>query len=259
MHDYYTKSELNNYLERINIGKKEYHTLEFLFSLQESHLLSVPFENLDIHYGASIDLDIKKIYDKIILHNRGGFCYELNSIFFILLKTLGYKVMLVSARVFSNSVYGPEYDHMAIVSKINNEEYLLDVGFGEFAFGPLKISLNHYQHDKRGIFLFDIYDDDYIRVSKIENEIPTPQYIFKNTPRKFADFHKMCIYHQTSSKSHFTQNKVVTLPTKNGRITLNSDKLKITANGKFSETYIADNQEFKKCLKDKFNIDLEKN
>lgn len=258
MNNCYTKSELDKYLKRINIGEKENPSLDFLFSLQESHLLNVPFENLDIHCGTSIDLDIKKIYDKIVLNNRGGFCYELNSIFFILLKTLGYKVKLISARVFSNNVYGPEFDHMAIISKINNEEYLIDVGFGEFAFGPLKISLNHYQHDKRGVFIFNTFNNNYLRLSTIENEMQTPQYIFQNRPRKINDFHQMCFYHQSSPKSHFTKNKVVTLPTQNGRITLNSDKLKITTNGNSSEIYIADNQQFKKYLKDHFNIALEK-
>jgi N-hydroxyarylamine O-acetyltransferase len=254
----FTKLELSNYLSRLNIGDAESPSLEFLKILQKLHLLNIPFENLDIHYGKSIELDINKIYHKIVLSNRGGFCYELNSLFFVLLKTLGFDTKLISARVYNSNEYGFEFDHMCILVNIEGNEFLSDVGFGEFAFHPLRLVLDEHQFDERGVFYLDKYDKVYLRVNKIDINKTIPQYIFQYSPRELNDFRHMCIYHQTSSKSHFTQNKVVTLPTKNGRITLNSDKLKITHNEKSVETKITDNQQFKEYLMNYFNIDLEK-
>ena len=155
------------YLNRINYLGELKPTLEVLKDLQKSHLLSVPFENLDIHFNRPIELDPRKIYQKIVETNRGGFCYELNGLFYELLKSLGFKVKRISARVYDQTKgFGPEYDHLAIITRINETEYLADVGFGEFVFHPLKIELNKPQLDERGEFRVETYDNTYFQVSQ---------------------------------------------------------------------------------------------
>ena len=72
---------LDSYLARISYSGPLAPTLENLRALHYAHLLAVPFENLDIHRGMPIALDQEHLYDKIVLHRRGGFCYELNSLF----------------------------------------------------------------------------------------------------------------------------------------------------------------------------------
>lgn len=66
------------YLKRLSFHKNIAINRETLFSLQKAHLLSIPFENLDIHYGKEIKLDLNAIFEKIISNHRGGFCYDLN-------------------------------------------------------------------------------------------------------------------------------------------------------------------------------------
>ena len=125
------------YLERMGFRESTEPGLESLTQLQEAHLLNIPFENLDIHYGIPIELDIDKIYQKIIIDKRGGFCYELNGLFYELITAIGFKAKRVSARVFNKEKgYGPEFDHLAIIVDISGVEYLSDVGFGEFTFAP---------------------------------------------------------------------------------------------------------------------------
>ena len=63
---------LNSYLKRIKISQPEKPNLSFLSKLQEQHLLSVPFENLDIHQGEKIVLEENRIYEKIVDNGRGG-------------------------------------------------------------------------------------------------------------------------------------------------------------------------------------------
>ncbi len=43
--------EAEAYLRRLGVPEVEEPTLESLTLLHEHHLLEVPFENLDIHYG----------------------------------------------------------------------------------------------------------------------------------------------------------------------------------------------------------------
>jgi N-hydroxyarylamine O-acetyltransferase len=74
------------YLRRISYDGSLELTPEVLGALQYTHLLSVPFENLDIHLGREILLDENRLFDKIVTERRGGFCYELNGLFTALLQ-----------------------------------------------------------------------------------------------------------------------------------------------------------------------------
>jgi N-hydroxyarylamine O-acetyltransferase len=243
------------YLKRINYDGELGPALESLSALQQAHLLSVPFENLDIHN--KIEIDLPHSYEKIAVRKRGGFCYELNSTFYRLLENLGYRVKMVSARVFDDEKndYGPEFDHMAIVAAIHNDNYLVDVGFGEFAFHPLKIDLDTEFHDPRGIFRFGSFENSYLLVEK---KAPggdfVPQYIFSEKERRLEEFYDMCRFHQTSPESHFTQKRICSLPTHDGRVSLTGNTLKITANGKITERQLANESEVQKVLWDYFGI-----
>jgi N-hydroxyarylamine O-acetyltransferase len=226
-----------------------------LNGLQKSHLLTVPFENLDIHCGRRIDL--KQTYTKIVERNRGGFCYELNGLFFELLKSIGFKAKLVSARVYDkNTGFGQEFDHMVIIVTINGNKYLTDVGFGEFAFYPLKIELDKLLEDPRGKFKISIYDNTYLLVSKIEENESIPQYLFSEIERQPEDFYEMCVYHQTSPDSHFTQKRICSLPTENGRITISGNTLKITVDKNVTERILTDKDDFNKALWNYFKIKI---
>lgn len=216
------------YLQRINYSGALQPTYDVLCQLQSKHLLAIPFENLDIHYGNSIALDIDQIFEKVIRQKRGGFCYELNSLFYELLCSIGFDAERISARVYKkDGSYGLEFDHLAILVTINKTQYLTDVGFGEFSFHPLKLALRTIQEDNRGPFVIDQYDNEYLRVNKVLNEKETPEYIFKIIPRAFDDFKNRCNFHQTSPQSHFTQKKLISRATENGRITISGSTLKI--------------------------------
>jgi len=223
---------INNeaYLQRIFYNGPTSVSLQTVTQLQKAHLLHVPFENLDIHQQVPIRLDIDQIYSKVVNRQRGGFCYELNGLFYELLKSLGFEVRRISTRVYNDGEYGPEYDHLATVATIDGKEYLTDVGFGEFTFSPLQLDTTKPQHDERGTFRIDRYEEIYYRVSKLKDNVWKPLYIFENRHRKFNEFEAMCHYHQTSPESHFTQKRLITRPTNNGRITLTDDTLRITQN-----------------------------
>ncbi len=247
------------YLQRINCTKGLEPNLTTLRKLQRNHLLHVPFENLDIHRNVPIALSMERIFDKVVNQNRGGFCYELNGLFFTLLKTIGFEVKMVSARVFDQEKgYGKEYDHLAIIANIEGVEYLIDVGFGEFAFEPLRLRLGTPQKDERGEYQIDNYENGYLMVSKITDERQTPEYIFKNKKRGFMEFEKMCAYHQTSPNSHFTRKRLITIPTENGRITITKNKLKIREFDLTTETVLESETEFEKELWDKFKVRMGK-
>ncbi|SMO59497.1 N-hydroxyarylamine O-acetyltransferase [Saccharicrinis carchari] len=246
---------IEKYLDRIKHRGKSTPNLDLLKKLQKQHLLHVPFENLDIHYNVPIKLDIDRIYKKIVLNKRGGFCYELNGLFFKLLIALNFEARQISARVYNKEKgYGKEFDHMAIIVRIDDNEYLTDVGFGDFTFEPLKIDIGKIQYDERGTYLVDKYNDTYFSVNKTEKGKTTPKYIFQTSGRNFKEFQEMCAYHQTSPESNFTRNRLISLPTTNGRITISGNNLKINASDSTTEHEIKDEVEFKQYLRSLFDI-----
>lgn len=247
--------DVDKYLERIGINEKLEPNLQTLKNLQKAHLYNIPFENLDIHSSNKIILDPESLYSKIVLGNRGGFCYELNGLFYELLISLGFNAKRISARVYNKANgYGKEFDHMALIVTIENREYLVDVGFGDFCYEPIKLELNRLHKDQAGKFYFDMYKEKKYRISKVQDGEMVPQYIFNLTNRTLEEFREMCEYHQSNPESHFTHQKIITLAKQNGRATLSESKLKITKNNISKETPIKKN-EFSKYLSKYFGME----
>ncbi len=227
---------------------------ETLRILQRKHLLTVPFENLDIHWKRPIVLDVERFYSKLVEEKRGGFCYELNGLFNELLKALGFKTRLVSARVFSGTEHGPEFDHAAIIVTIGDSEYLADVGFGDFTAEPLRYGLGAEQQDETGIFVIRRFDDGYLEVAKKEDGSWKSMYIFRDIPRELSDFTEMCDFQQYSPESHFTKGKVCSIMTEGGRKTLTDKKFILAADGEKAETPVESEVEFHRLLEQEFGI-----
>lgn len=128
------KSEIKAYLNRIGFEgevKADYNTL---CRLQEAHLKTVPYENLDIMRDVPLSLEIVDIYEKIVVRGRGGYCFELNGIFAWLLKELGYKVIEYMARFLRDEKEIPMRRHRVLrvtcTEGSSDVDYLCDVGVG---------------------------------------------------------------------------------------------------------------------------------
>jgi N-hydroxyarylamine O-acetyltransferase len=245
----------DDYLLRIGLGGREI-SLDHggLSLLQRQHLLHVPFENLDIHWNRPIVLDTERFYKKIVVERRGGFCYELNGLFNELLTNLGFKTRIVSARVFNGSVHGPEFDHAAIIVTIGEDEYLADVGFGDFTAEPLRFVIDEEQTDATGTFVIRRFDDDYLEAAKRDGDGFKSEYIFKDISRDLSEFSEMCDFQQFSPESHFTKGKVCSLMTADGRKSLTDKKYIITSGNRKDERGLESENEFYSLLKSEFNI-----
>jgi N-hydroxyarylamine O-acetyltransferase len=220
--------------------------------LQRSHLLSVPFENLDIHWKRPIILDLGRFFAKIVEARRGGFCYELNGLFNELLRGLGFETRLISARVFNGASHGPEFDHAAIIVTIGEEKYLADVGFGDFAAEPLRFVLDVEQMDPTGTFIIRRFDDEYFEVAKLVDSEWKSEYIFKDVARDLSEFSGMCDFQQYSPESHFTKGKLCSIMTEAGRKTLTDSKFIVTTAGEKFETAV--DGDFDRILESEFGI-----
>ncbi|MYT12571.1 N-hydroxyarylamine O-acetyltransferase [Streptomyces sp. SceaMP-e96] len=214
------------YLDRIGAGRPVSPDADALRALHLSHLRTVPFENLSIHLGEEIVLAEQPVLDKIVGARRGGFCYELNGAFAMLLGALGYEVELLSARVFgAEGRLGIPYDHLALRVQTPDGPWLADVGFGRHSHLPLRWDSRAEQTDPGGVFRIEETETGDLDVLRDGS----PQYRLEQRPRAYADFEVGCWWNQTSPTSHFTQSLVCSRLTENGRITLSGRTLVTTA------------------------------
>jgi len=248
--------DIRTYLARIDFSGPTEPTAENLRSLHRAHLFSIPFENLDISLRRKIVLNEAAILNKVVADHRGGFCYELNYAFSALLRALGYQVTLLSARVArANGGEGPEFDHLTL--RVDLEEpWLADVGFGESFLQPLRLQPSLEQSDPAGVFRL-VRIGERFRMEKLDpGDCWKPQYSFSPQPRRLEEFSGMCHYHQTSPDSSFTQTRICSRATPDGRTTLADLKLIITSKGKRTESMLASEEEWIRVLSEQFGIHI---
>ncbi|MCE6996380.1 arylamine N-acetyltransferase [Saccharothrix sp. S26] len=128
--------DVDTYLDRLGITGPLAPTAQNLRRLHRAHVLTIPFENLDVVLGRGVDLDVPAMQAKLLENRRGGYCYEHNMLLAALLDRLGYRVTRLFAR--PDLHYGKPLPrtHMALRVEVEDgTAYLADVGFGDS--GPL--------------------------------------------------------------------------------------------------------------------------
>ncbi|MEX0272789.1 MAG: arylamine N-acetyltransferase [Flavobacteriaceae bacterium] len=249
---------VGKYIERIDYHGKLSVDHDCLRHLHRCHVMSVPFENMDIQLHRKIKLDPTSLYDKVVLHNRGGFCYELNYLFYSLLNEIGFNTSMISARIFENDSYGPPFDHMSILVELDTY-WLVDVGYGDLFMEPLKIYATGVQKDSLKKYRIEQLNDGTFLLleSLADKQEYLKRYIFELQARTIDEFSNQCEYKQSSPDSYFVQNTICTIPMEHGRKTIFNDLFKIRDNGKVREAKIGGADNLLRILKDEFNITMD--
>jgi N-hydroxyarylamine O-acetyltransferase len=251
------------YLDRIGYRGSLAPAPETLRALHVAHLQAVPFENLSIHAGQPIVLTEEALFEKVVVRRRGGFCYELNGLFAALLRALGFQVDLLAAGVArAGGAYSPDFDHVALAVLLAERwlvRWLVDVGFGDSFREPLRLDERgeqpegdrSYRIDEDGPYLILLQREGAAKEGETAWE---PQFRLTLQPRALADCKEMCLYHQTSPQSHFTQRRICSLATPDGRVTLSDLRLITTRNGARQERLLESEEEHAETLRELFGV-----
>jgi N-hydroxyarylamine O-acetyltransferase len=236
------------YLDRLGVDEVPAPTVDALRELHARHLERIPFENLSIHLGEEISLDEAALVAKLLDRHRGGFCYELNGAFSALLRSLGYAVSLLAARVHGADGLGPPFDHMALRVDLD-EPWLADVGFGDSHRHPLRLDDRGEQTDPVGTFRLAAAPAGELDLLRDG----APRFRLDPTPHPLVAFAGACRYHQ--AESHFTERIVCSRATPEGRVTI-SGQLIIVTSGDAKEERELDDDALLAAYREHFGIDL---
>lgn len=243
------------YLDRIGYRGPIQPTLDTLRRLHLAHLQHVPFENLSIHWHEPVLLEPASLYEKIVARKRGGFCYELNGLFAVLLAQLGFKVSRLTAGVKdSRGDFSPDFDHLALRVDLDGGRYLVDVGFGDSFQFPLCLDANTDQDEPLRKFRLERSEPYFILWEKRVGSDWESRYRFRMTACELDEFTAGCRFHTTSPESPFTQKRICSLLTSRGRVSLSDLHLIETTAAKRTERILSSEAEFTFVLQDRFGI-----
>jgi N-hydroxyarylamine O-acetyltransferase len=237
------------YLDRIAYSGPTEPTAETLAALHRAHMLAVPFENLDLHLGRRNVLDPEHVFDKVVRRGRGGWCFELNGLFALLLEHLGYTVTRCAAAVVLSDPPTPDFAHLTLRVDLD-EPWIADVGFGDSFTTPLRLADPGDQLRDGLAYRLERSDG---RIALLQEG--TPQYDFTLTPRRMPEFQGMCDALQTPP-GHFTDAPICSLLTKDGRVSLAGMRLITTTSAGRAERELADEADRAAVLRETFGVDL---
>ncbi len=122
-------------LERIGLDDAPAPDLDGLRRVHRAYVGAVPYEDLAVQLGECERLDPARLVERVAGDRRGGYCFELNAVFAVLLEALGFTVARHEAVVGGE---GPT-NHMTLVVDLEGERWLADAGLGEGFLDPLPL------------------------------------------------------------------------------------------------------------------------
>ena len=233
--------------------KPDYVTLS---ELQYKHFLNVPYENLDILRNIPLSLEIKDLYEKIVVNKRGGYCFELNALFNWLLCEIGFKTTNYFARFLLDEPTIPMRRHRVIRVDIDGVYYLADVGVGSITpERPLKLVENE-ETEIRGL-TYKLNKEPFLGwVLNLKKDGKWQKiYSFTEEQQLEVDYIQPNFYCQHSPDSIFNKENMVAIRTETGKYTLDGNVFKIIDNGKITKKEYPEN-EIPEILKKYFGIEI---
>jgi N-hydroxyarylamine O-acetyltransferase len=218
---------LTDYLQRIGFSGEVAINADGLCKLMRCHLQSIPFENLDVQAGKIVSIVPEDIVNKIVYGNRGGYCYEVNSLFAMALEALGFEYDLIGARPMFYPWRRPK-SHMVLLVTLGEERWLCDTGFGSFGLrAPIALHQlgDVIQQDNETFMLDKNERGEFVLKALVKGEWAN-QFGFDLYPMEMIDFMPVNYYNSTHPDAVFVQRYLIMQQRPDGRTLLSGNQLK---------------------------------
>lgn len=248
------------YFARIGYEGAVDPTPQTMAALTRRHAQSIPFENIDAYLGRRVSLDVATVVDKLVHARRGGWCFEQNLLLGEALRTLGFDVTDLAARV----LWGRDADaitprtHRALMVRAADRVWLADVGFGgQTMTGILDMQRTDAQQVDHDHFMLQRQGDERLLSVRIRDEW-LPMYRFDLQPQLPVDFEAANFQLCQDPASHFTQVLIASLAAPDGRHALRGRELAFHDHaGNTTRRELRDATEFLEVLREVFGLQLD--
>ncbi|XP_012972609.2 arylamine N-acetyltransferase 2 isoform X1 [Mesocricetus auratus] len=229
--------DIEAYFERIGYqNSRNKLDLQTLTEILQHQIRAIPFENLNIHCGESMELSLETIFDQIVRKKRGGWCLQVNHLLYWALTKMGFETTMLGGYVFNTPAnkYSSGMIHLLVQVTISDRNYIVDAGFGRSLqmWEPLELVSGKDHPQVPAIFrLTEENETWYLDQIRREQYVPNQAFVnsdlleknkyrkiysFTLEPRTIEDFESMNTYLQTSPASVFTSKSFCSLQTPEG-------------------------------------------
>jgi len=122
-------TNLKSYIEILDLpfNLNDYDLIQHMIN---AHISKFSFSSVNVILNKTLSLEPEKLFERVIEQGTGGYCFEHNKIFYLALKYLGFEVRPLIARVMLNNDPENGRSHRLTLLTLNNQQYIIDVGFG---------------------------------------------------------------------------------------------------------------------------------
>lgn len=252
--------DLDAWLARIGYRESCAPTLETLRGLVNAHALAIAYESIDVLLDRPPALDLASLQRKMIIGGRGGYCFEQNMLFRRGLRSLGFHVISLQARV----VRGLEIDaarpmlHMVLRIDLPEGPFLADVGFGNLApTTALKLVPLVEQETPHEPMRFITMGDELTLQCKLGDHW---EHVYRvvSLPRVDAEYEMANWFTGTHPQSPYRSNMIAARPGPNRtRLTLFNARYNVRhASGQVDRRILESEEEFRSVLVNEFGLRL---
>ncbi|MFH7598912.1 arylamine N-acetyltransferase [Streptomyces racemochromogenes] len=125
--------DVGRYLRRIGCAGETGVDIATLRKLHKHHLMAIPYNGVTENHENGVnlvDIDEDAMFETTVMNGQGGTCFQLNRLFFRLLRALGYEVTLMAARTAEGAeAFALDVEHMFSRVTLDGQEWLVDVGY----------------------------------------------------------------------------------------------------------------------------------
>ncbi|HWP18573.1 MAG TPA: arylamine N-acetyltransferase [Burkholderiaceae bacterium] len=253
------QADLEGYLDHIGYAGPQAATREALDGLIQAHTRRIPFENLNPLLGWPVRLDLASLARKFVREGRGGFCYEHNLWFAHVLRSFGFPVTGLAARVVwrqPDDAVTPR-THMLLCVDVRGERRLADVGFGAFTVtSSLALDAEGPQPSPHESFRVVPAGREYLMQVELDDSWRS-LYRFDLQPQEPVDYELTSWYLCHHPQSHFRQHLIAARAEPGVRLGLLDGQLSVRRTGLPAErTELRDAGSLRQALKTHFFLDL---
>jgi N-hydroxyarylamine O-acetyltransferase len=246
--------DIASYLSRIRFDGPPRTDLETLRRLQHAHLVHIPYENLDVQLSLPVSLDPKDAFAKLATKSRGGWCYEMNGAFALVLQAMGFRVMPMTGAVMRAQRGASAIGNHLVLAVDLEEPYLVDVGLGDGPTEPIPLREGIYGQGWRTVSLEQL-PDGWWRFNNAKDAL-APSFDFQHLPADWLLLQQRCHWQQTSPDSRFVQNAICLRHGPNSITAMIGRVLKIYDQEGTTERIIESAEEYLDALATTFGITL---
>jgi N-hydroxyarylamine O-acetyltransferase len=255
-----SRRDLDAYFTRINYSGPLEPTLAALRDLQYRHVMTFPFENLDVLLGRGIRLDTEALAGKLIGARRGGYCFEQNGLFRRVLTSLGFAVtpLAASVRLWVPDEVPTGRTHLLLKVDLPEGPHIVDVGFGGLnPTGPFALVCDVEQPTSLETYRIVALGGGYELRARL-GDIWTPLYRFTLEPMELPDQEIANWFVSTAPTSLFVQSLLMARPSGERRMTLRNAQFTIRhRDGRVEERMIAGADDLAETVLRHFDLDLD--